>query len=184
LTLNRRQMQRKITLLVIASCLLNPRTSIALDEPDSANLRPPAVNRVVLDVELDEKLALSGTVTDENGYAQRDVLVSAERPGERAVQTSTDEYGQFLIPRLRGGVYQLTVLGTQLTCRAWTTGTGPPVARQQLLLVMSDRVTRGQREFGSLLHSDKLLIALIAAGAIAIPAAIISQSDNRSGPSS
>ena len=173
--------------VIMSIVILFPATSLSGAEPAAAQQGIPArrsKRRVVVDVELTPESAVRGVVVNGQGQQLPHVDIEILRRGNPQNRTKTDENGRFAVAPLKTGQHQLVVLGSPVWCRFWKSGTAPPHASQELLLVAGDAVHRAQREFGSLIHSDKLLIALILAGAIAIPIAISSQSNNPARPAS
>jgi len=106
------------------------------------------------------------------------------RNGEELASVLTDTEGGFLVSGLGGGVLELEVSGRTTACRVWYPGTAPPVARKAILLVTADAVQLGQREFGTLLHSDPALLGLFLAAAILVPVIISSATSSSSPPAS
>ena len=177
---------RFIAIITCVMVVLPSRTTNGMETGAAAARQAASKSRmpIVVDVELGSRGDLTGIVVDADGQRQAGVLVEVEQNGEKVAAVTTDEDGEFVVGQLRGRTYQLLILDSKLVCRAWQHNTAPPSAQPRLLLVASNRVTRGQREFGSKFHSDKLLIALILAGAVAIPIVVGLQSSDDVQPAS
>ncbi|MBI85796.1 MAG: hypothetical protein CMJ81_21585 [Planctomycetaceae bacterium] len=149
------------------------------DEATSLQKKP-----LVLDVALGDRGTLLGYVVDGKGVRQGSKQLIVRRNGEELAVAVTDAEGRFLVSGLSGGVVELEVSGRATACRVWYPGTAPPVARRAILLVTDDAVKLGQREFGTLLHSDPALLGLFLVAAILVPVIITSATSSSSPPAS
>ncbi len=177
----------QLTRVVMTVVMLLPTARLAAVE-STTNQKNISVSQtkqpLFVDVELTAMNEVRGLVIDGQGQQLANANIQIASKHDAPTHTTTDEHGRFAISPLNTGEYRLSVFGSPVWCRCWKSGTAPPNARQDLLIVASKSVQRGQREFGSLIKSDKLLVALILAGAIAIPLTIISNSDNTAQPAS
>jgi hypothetical protein len=96
------------------------------------------------DVALDDSGALHGTLVAASGQPQRDERLEVRRAGQLVAATSTGSTGQFVVPDLPPGVYQLTTDRSATLLRAWSNRAAPPSARPAALLVDGPVVIRGQ----------------------------------------
>jgi len=138
----------------------------------------------IVDIELGPHAELSGTVVNGRGQRQARVHVSILEANGQRRETTTDQDGAFEVAKMKTGETVINVHDVKVRCRLWKHETAPPQAHQKLLFVTRREVHRGQREFGTLIQSNKFLLAFILAGAIAIPIAITSQSDDPAQPAS
>lgn len=170
----------QLTRVIMTVVMLLPTARLAAIESTIKPTKQP----LFVDVELTATNEVRGLVLDGQGQQLANAKIQIASKHGAPTHTTTDEHGRFTISPVNTGEHQLSVFGSPVWCRCWKSGTAPPNARQDLLIVASKSVQRGQREFGTLLKSDKLLVALILAGAIAIPLTIISSSDNTAQPAS
>jgi len=98
--------------------------------------------------------------------------------GKPVAQTQSNDSGEFAFARVSGGVCQLAAGASTIVCRAWTSEAAPPVASDQVTIVASPHVVRGQQPLSVL--SNPLFVGLIIAAAIAIPVAIHNAQDDAS----
>jgi hypothetical protein len=140
---------------------------------------PHVASSPVRDIVLGADGSLSGQVLDHQGHPQANQIVLIQQPGQQPRQTVSDAQGRFIVPNVRAGVYHLAADGSVFLCRCWATGTAPPAARDEVLLVPTGFVERGQRPIGEIL-ANPLLIGLIIAAAIAIPIAVHNSKDDAS----
>lgn len=155
-------------------------TAAAVAASRSAGWRRAQPSQTV-DVALDAQNRIHGAV-------YRDDKPAAGQPVELwaadhlASICATDTRGRFVLSAPRGGQYIVRIGHHRQACRLWARGTAPPQAVDQLLIVASDEVIRGQRPIGELFRSDLFILGGIAAVAIAIPIAVYSsREDRRSG---
>jgi hypothetical protein len=130
-------------------------------------------------VRLDEDGALRGRLSDASGKPLAHHTIVLHQGGKLLAQTRSDDSGEFAFERVVGGVYQLAAGTSTVFCRAWTSKAAPPLAGDQVTMVASSQVVRGQQPFGAVL-SKPLLVGLIIAAAIAIPVAICNSQDDAS----
>ena len=168
-----------ISLVIPGSWAFAEKLPIRSDEVTSLQKKS-----VVLDVALGDRGTLLGYVVDGKGVRQNSERLIVKRHGEELAAVVTDAEGRFLVSGLSGGVVELEVSGRQTACRIWHPGTAPPVAKKAILLVTDDAVKLGQREFGTLLHSDPALLGLFLAAAILVPVIISSATSSSSPPAS
>lgn len=172
----------RVVVLVVSMAIVFPQRVVeAADPPElSREITKSIEKSPVTDIVLGKKGELRGTVVNTAGQPQIGIDVILMRADGTRFKTATQANGYFVVSSLRSGVYQLTAGESSIACRVWLPESAPPAAVPGLILVSDAQLERGQREFGSLLHSDKVLLALILAGAIAIPIAIISNNDDAS----
>ena len=141
-----------------------PRGALAGEIPLSPDLTVPTVT----DIALAEGGALVGQVVDTAGQPQSGQKFEIRSGDEIARRGTTDKRGLFKVLGLRGGVYHVVAAQGSGTIRAWSFGTAPPAAKQQLLVVDGGQTVRG---LGQNLPNPWIL-AFVAAAAIGIPLAL------------
>jgi hypothetical protein len=134
-------------LIVVMSVTLGlPPCGIAADRP-AAVAKPRMVtisDSVVHDVSLTDRGLLRGAVVDQTGQHVANVMLNV-RQGERIVaRVQVGTSGQFAISDLRPGVYELTTAQGGSIYRVWAAGTGPPVAKEFVMVPNGQHVVRGQ----------------------------------------
>jgi hypothetical protein len=148
--------------------------------PPVAGAAPAAATGIV-DVRLDEHGAIHGHLLNAAGQGLADRPIVLQQAGGAVSRAQTDARGGFVLPRVSGGVHQLTTAYGTVPCRVWTHTAAPPSATDQLMVVAGQPVVRGQQPF-SCIFTNPLFIGLVIAAAIAIPIAVHnSQDDNPSG---
>lgn len=170
-----RSIQTLAAALSCASMLLSPAAVMAA---------PPTM--APADVALHDGGVLVGQILDDQGVAVAMAPVAIMRADKEIAQTQTNQQGEFTVPGLQGGVYQIAAAGQQGVYRFWAPRTAPPAAQQQLQMVSAD-VVRGQFASPGPFHAmanwvsqHPILTGAAIAAAIAIPIAV----DNNNSPSS
>jgi hypothetical protein len=126
----------------------------------------------ISDVALGAGGQLTGWVVDAEGRPVGKSPVVLLQNGHQVAQAVTDARGQFQVPRLRGGVYQIVAAQGGGVYRLWAPATAPPSAGVGLMIVTRGEVVRGQIPYRDLFASDRVLHGGVVAGAIAVPVAI------------
>lgn len=148
---------------------------------------PPTSPAVIQDTALTKAGVLRGHVFNAQGTALRGVDVAVLATDGRAVRSRTKEDGEFAVGGLKGGVYQVVAGQGSQVIRAWSEGTAPPQAEEQIMIVSDPRVMAGQWEPGTLGYflqearytlSNPLVVGGIIAAAVAIPVAIHNADDD------
>lgn len=133
------------------------------------------------DVKLTPAGSLAVVVVNAQGKLQKSTRVELQKSDSTEITVGiTDEAGRYQFTNLTGGVYQIRTNQGICGCRLWTNRAAPPAAAESLLIV-NDRVVRGQRPIREMFRSDPILMTAIVAAAIAIPIAIHQSRDNSSG---
>ena len=167
-----KQVRRTVIVLSVFG-MLCPSITIA-NEPLTSALK-------VHDVQLTENGKLPIVVVNAQGKPQPNVTFEITRAGDAECITGvTGEAGEYQVEGLKGGVYQIRTDQGLCACRVWTHQAAPPTSAKSLLLV-NDRVVRGQRPISELFRSDPILMTAIVAAAIAIPIVIHQTRDKSSG---
>jgi hypothetical protein len=165
--------------IVALACLgwLLPRQACCA--PDGA-METAAAQRPIVDVRTAADGTLGGKLVDQSGKMMADQVVVLHHAGTAIMQTRTNKQGDFAFPRVRGGVYQIIIDDAGVGCRVWPRDIAPPVAREQLLVVVGAPVVRGQQPIGAA-FSSPLFVGAVLAAAIAIPVAVHNSKDDPSG---
>jgi hypothetical protein len=153
---------------------LLPQPGLAAPETaaDSAPARVP-----IVDVSLTAEGTLTGRLVDPSGGAMPEQLIVLHTAERAVMHTKTDKQGDFTFRRVPGGVYQLRIDESAVSCRVWPRHAAPPVAKDALLVVVGAPVVRGQQPIGAAFSSPVFVGAVLAA-AIAIPVAIHNANDD------
>ena len=109
-------------------------------EPTNFLQAPPVKT---LDVELTQDGALQGTLVTATGGGLADAPVFLSRGSQLVARAATNERGEFSLPSVRGGNYQLVAGGRVSHVRVWAHRTAPPQSASAALLV-AGQVQRGQ----------------------------------------
>lgn len=96
------------------------------------------------DVSLHQGGVLLGQVVDQQGKALTKSPVSISQAGKEVARVVTDNSGNFSVPNLKGGLYQVTTVGHTNSYRCWAANTAPPAARKGLMLVSNNELIRAQ----------------------------------------
>jgi hypothetical protein len=145
----------------------------------------PAANAAVVapastprDVALQKDGVLVGHVVDAQGAVLAEAPVSIRLAGKEIARVQSDKNGQFSVPNLKGGVYEVATVGSNEVYRAWAPRTAPPVAQKGVLMVANGDVVRGQ--YGGPLGwmaAHPIATGAIVATAIAVPLALDDDDD-------
>lgn len=123
-----------------------PETCLA-ERPvsEKSTLKKPRALQVV-DVALQDGGVLRGVFVDEQGKPVTKSKVWVRQKNNLIAATETNAKGQFEVPGLRGGVYQVSTVRGVANIRTWAPRTAPPSARRSILLVANREkgVVRGQ----------------------------------------
>ncbi len=129
------------------------------------------------DVALTSAGQLRGQVLNAQGLPQSHVKVSIGQLNQQPTLVSTDEDGRFTVQELSAGVYQVQTSHGSGTYRVWAPRTAPPSAQLGVLLVHDGQIARAYSSQGvTQWLANPWTMAIIVAGAIAIPLAIDSGS--------
>lgn len=141
----------------------------------------------IRDTALGKSGVLRGKVFNAQGMPLSGVDVAVLTTDGKAIRSRSTAEGEFAIGGLKGGVYQVVAGHGSEVVRAWSEGTAPPTAEQQVLVVSDPRVAVGQWEpgtFGYFLQETKYMLSNpfvmggIIAAAVAIPVAIHNANDD------
>ena len=131
----------------------------------------------ISDVGLHEGGTLRGVLVNSAGAAEAGVSVVLKQEGEVRASTRTGPSGEFAFRDVSAGLVELDTPNGQGIYRLWAPRTAPPSAEAGILLVDGQHVQRGQgrsawlQSLGGTL-ANPWVLALIVAGAIAIPLAL------------
>ncbi len=145
----------------------------------NAHLRPAAMPQTLKDIELGQGGTIAGQVIDFVGQPMPNQQIVIRQANHEPIIGRSDRTGNFRVSGVSAGVCQVTCGQQAIACRCWAQRTAPPVATQQLLLVIGNVTERGQRPIADLL-TGPVLIGLIIAAAVAIPIAIHNAQDDAS----
>ncbi|MHB9077332.1 MAG: carboxypeptidase-like regulatory domain-containing protein [Pirellulaceae bacterium] len=132
-----------------------------------------------VDIALGTSGELRGQVLDVQGRPATASRIVVLQDGRPVATVSSNAQGAFQTRGLHGGLFQVAVGNQVYACRGWAAGTAPPAAVDQLLVVPSGKVERGQRPLSDIFLSDPVLVGLFVAAAIAIPVAIYNSKSGR-----
>jgi hypothetical protein len=171
---------RKLIVTLTVISLVTPTPALfAADAKPAAPAK--SVQLPTHDVELQSGGTLQGHYVDgEQGAAREGVTLTLhQNAGKPIASVKTGKNGEFKFSGLRAGTYQVVANGEHVIAyRAWTRGTAPPKAPQQVVFAAQDS-TRAALWFAGLPPEAQLaIIAAIVAG-IAIPIAILADDDDK-----
>ena len=100
----------------------------------------------ISDISLGEFGMLTGVLVNSEGEVLADAVVQIRRPGDdrTLVDLRTDKTGRFNVRDLRGGIHQISAGNQTWVVRLWTASTAPPSAVPNDIVMVADRVVRGQ----------------------------------------
>jgi hypothetical protein len=145
----------------------------AVNAPAAVQVAP--VGAKIQDIALQDRGILAGTVLNQNGAPCGAVPVTVSRQGEIVARTETNASGQFAVPGLSGGLYEVQTPIASNVYRLWAPRTAPPAAQALALITPNDAVVRAQlHNGGSALGwlANPWVLAAVVAAAIAIPLAL------------
>lgn len=165
---------RQYPMMLVMIAVLNPLPVMGA---------PPVEHRSksVIDIRIDPRGRLQGTVVNPQGQRQSQTVVALLREGSEssvARRVATDANGQFAFTTVTPGTYRLQTDEGVVRCRLWSSAAAPPSAAARVLLVNDASLVRGQRPIRELFFSDPLLISVVVAAAIAIPVAVHKSRDD------
>jgi hypothetical protein len=163
-----KNLRSSVVVLTLVSVVV-PKAALPAAEAGAAQVSP------IIDIALRAEGILEGQVLGTQGHARRKCRVSICEIHEldRVVASAdTDQQGRFRIENLSGGVYVIQAETTSGIYRIWAPCTAPPVARQDVLLVIGSAV-RGQDP------SDLTFPSLVAIGLIGGFVTLIAVSQDR-----
>lgn len=144
----------------------------------------PARMPTISDIALDRLGVLHGTFVNSGGLPQAGILIVARQDQLDPRTARTDAKGDFTLPGLKSGNWNITVGSTTSWVRVWTADVAPPAAKSNLLLtgkVLANptaTVVRGQSPDGSLLAAfDTGTLFSIGAGVTGVTLGIIGISE-------
>ncbi len=148
---------------------------VAVDRGWSRGVNAPKIS----DVELDVAGRLRGLVLDAHGIPLAGTRVMVCQGTREMVAVTTDGLGRFAVGPLRGGSYLLKSGGQGKAIRAWRSRTAPPLAKPLAVMIVGDRVVRGQMPLEEFFASDAVVVAGLVAAMIAIPIAVHNSGSRR-----
>jgi len=129
----------------------------------------------IVDVELGHDRALHGQLVDPAGRPRTGTEIAARAGGGEVIRTTTNEDGNFVIPRQGGGICVLTTERTNLVCRTWVNGSAPPTAIPAVLVTTDEETHRAA------LGNRKILLPILGASVALVLVTVLthdSGSDN------
>ena len=131
----------------LVTCLLMLVACIALTTPSAARgqqtlwmTKPKPLGTGISDVALQDGGVLWGQVVDGQGESLERTVVTLRTQNRSVAETHTNNWGQFVVGGLRGGVYELASADHRSVYRLWTEGTAPPSASPRAVLVANTTV--------------------------------------------
>jgi hypothetical protein len=155
--------QRAAVSLAVMGMLLPQPPAIAASQ--SKPLPVKTVSGGIADVALNSHGALVGRVVDHTGAAQAQQEVIVRQGQIQVARATTDKSGTFVVPNLKGGVYEVASGATSGNYRLWTAQAAPPKSGEQALLVLGKNGARGQ--FG-MIGDGTVLLFTVAVAALVI----------------
>jgi hypothetical protein len=156
--------------------LLLPPNLATAAEHTAAKPRVEISQSSVLDLSIQEG-GLKGRVVDHTGSPAKNQPVQVLQGGKKVAEVRTDERGEFSVPQMKSGLYDVASGKTVGTYRLWRADVAPPSTREQALLVLGENGARGQ--FGSL-GSGGIIMAVATVAALIIAILAWNESQNNS----
>ena len=170
-----KSVRTSIVVLASLGLLLQPLQSARAAGPSEATQGSFATwsnTAAVRDVELGRGGQLRGQIVDQQQAPISGVAVIARQSGHEVAWAASDADGHYEVRGLRGGVYWVGSADAGCICRLWASGTAPPAATRELLIISGGVVARGQRPMSDLFRDPYIILGLVIAAAIAIPIAV------------
>lgn len=165
----------KKALIVLLTCFLAlcPTLSYAVDgkPAKSSTVTHVKKNHSAVDISLNKDGQISGRILSKQGTALPNVEIQVISSKQASITGKTNATGDFQLGPLQGGLYIIHIGNELIPVRAWVAGTAPPSALSNLQFSL-DQLTRGQSPVGEFFASDRFLLGVTIAGAIAIPAIV------------
>ena len=98
---------------------------------------------------------------------------------ENIATVKTDPLGYFVIPSPSPGVYQLTNGTWVQSVRIWASGTAPPAAKDEILIVAAEPIVAGQVAPLRYWMANPNVMLATAAIAIVVPILLFNKSQDR-----
>ena len=124
---------------------------------------------VTIDLRLGSNATLRGRLITPRGSGVSAEALQLNRGPENVLTVKTDPLGYFIIPSPSPGVYQFTNGTWVQSVRIWTSGTAPPAAKDQILIVAKEPIIAGQVSPLRYWMANPNVMLATAAIAIAVP---------------
>ena len=98
----------------------------------------------ITDVSLTDSGDWVGRYLDGDGRAIEGASVTVAQEGQLVARSTTDQEGNYRIPGVSAGVYQIAVGSESQVVRVWPKALAPPAAKPVLINVQNGQVVRGQ----------------------------------------
>lgn len=168
------QLQRSLALTAGIS-FLAPATAWTEETPKTSAVSPAAGTApklIVPDVALSSEGALRGSLIDVEKQPLTKTLVTLKQGGKLVATVKTNEQGEYTLPGLKTGVYQLVIQEQTFAIRVWRPAAAPPKALKQLnMAYISDKeVVRAQLGYLDPVNTSLLLLGVagVIIGGVAI----------------
>jgi len=174
---------RSLAVLTAALGMLLPAAVLRADAGSTASEAEEAGPAVpVADVALDARGSLLGVVVSVDGVPMKDATVTLHRGDKPLARAVTDGLGRFTLPKVEGGVYQLSAGRYATLVRTWAPGTAPPHAKPLALLLTGEDVIRGQMPAGQFFASDAFVFVTVAGAIVSVPLIVEATEDSPVSP--
>ncbi len=153
-----------------------PQTRIlASEQPSSPKLKIKTLApNTILDLTLGADGAITGRTINANGNPVVGTTVVVKQGKTEIGQSQTDQLGNFAIPKVKTGVYEVSSGATVGTYRVWTEKNAPPSAKPHCLLVVGENGARGQYGLSDTIAEENLgLILLVATTGLALAGLLV-----------
>ena len=153
-----------------------PQTRILASEQATPSKMTVKVlpSNALLDIRLGKDGAFTGRTINHNGKPVVGAKVVISQGKTEVGESVTDEHGNFAVPNLKSGIYDVSCGATTGTYRTWTDKAAPPSAKPHSVLVLGENGARGQYGLtGTIVGENLGLIFLAATTGLALAALII-----------
>lgn len=169
-----RVFQRAAIGLAVVGILIPQSQIAAASQPQTLPVK--TVSGGIADVALNSHGALVGRVVDHTGAAQAEQEVVVRQGTATLARATTDKSGRFVVPNLKGGMYEVASGATTGNYRLWTAEAAPPKSGEQALLVLGQNGARGK--FGMVGGGTVFLFAVAVAALVIGIVALEEANDN------
>ena len=134
---------------------------------------------VTIDLRPGSDAALRGRLVTPRGSGVSAETLQLTRGYENVLTVKTDPLGYFILPSPSPGVYQLTNGTWVQSVRIWASGTAPPAAKDEILIVAAEPIVAGQVAPLRYWMANPNVMLATAAIAIVVPILLFNKSQDR-----
>ncbi len=152
--------------------LLVPSVAWTEEGKPAASTAAAPAKSIIPDVALGSDGSFKGTLIDGARKPLRKTPVTLKQDGKLVVTVQTNDKGEYILPSLKPGAYQLTIKEQTIAIRVWKPAAAPAKALQQLDMayVPDADVVRGQFGYLDPVNTSLLLLGVtgVVLGSVAV----------------